>query len=48
VQRKLSRTRGYRGQTGKTSIDPSTGYREQLPFLNILRVNDKKIFVIAR
>jgi branched-chain amino acid transport system substrate-binding protein len=47
VQRKLSHTRRYRGQTGKTSIDPSTGYRRQLPFLSILRVNDKKTFVIA-
>jgi branched-chain amino acid transport system substrate-binding protein len=48
VQRKLSRTKGYRGQTGKTTIDPSTGYRRQLPFLNILRVNDRKVFVIAK
>lgn len=48
VQRNLKNTKGYRGQTGKTSIDPSTGYREQLPFLSILRVNDKKTFVIAK
>jgi branched-chain amino acid transport system substrate-binding protein len=48
VQRMLSRTRNFHGQTGKTSIDPSTGYRKQLPFLNILRVNDKRVFVIAK
>ena len=47
VQKKLRRTRDYRGQTGKTSIDPATGYRKLLPFLNILRVNDQKTFVIA-
>jgi branched-chain amino acid transport system substrate-binding protein len=47
VQRKLKHTKGYRGQTGKTSIDPKTGYRLQLPFLSILEVNDKKTFVIA-
>jgi ABC-type branched-subunit amino acid transport system substrate-binding protein len=27
VQKKLRHTKGYRGQTGKTSIDPATGYR---------------------
>jgi branched-chain amino acid transport system substrate-binding protein len=48
VQRRLTHTRGYRGQTGKTSIDPSTGYRTQLPFLSILRVNKSKTFVIAK
>jgi branched-chain amino acid transport system substrate-binding protein len=47
VQRKLKHTRGYRGQTGRTTIDPATGYRVKLPFLNILKVDDKKTFVIA-
>jgi branched-chain amino acid transport system substrate-binding protein len=47
VQRNLKHTKGYRGQTGKTTIDPATGYRKRLPFLNILRVNDKKTYVIA-
>jgi branched-chain amino acid transport system substrate-binding protein len=47
VQGKLRHTKGYRGQTGKTTIDPATGYRKQLPFLSILRVNDHKTFVIA-
>ena len=46
-QRRIKHTKGYRGQTGETSIDPSTGYRIQLPFLSILRVNDQKTFVIA-
>jgi branched-chain amino acid transport system substrate-binding protein len=47
VQGNLRHTKGYRGQTGKTSIDPATGYRKKLPFLNILHVNDQKTFVIA-
>jgi branched-chain amino acid transport system substrate-binding protein len=47
VQSKLKRTKRYRGQTGTISIDARTGYRTQLPFLNILRVNAKKTFVIA-
>jgi branched-chain amino acid transport system substrate-binding protein len=47
VQRKLKHTKRYRGQTGRTSIDPKTGYRRQLPFLSILEVNQKKSFVIA-
>ena len=47
VQRKLKHTKGYRGQTGTTTIDPATGYRVKLPFLNILRVDATKNFVIA-
>jgi ABC-type branched-subunit amino acid transport system substrate-binding protein len=47
LQRRLKHIKGYRGQTGKTSIDPATGYRLDLPFLNILRVDDRKTFVIA-
>jgi branched-chain amino acid transport system substrate-binding protein len=48
VLRRIKHTKGYRGQTGTTSIDPSTGYRQQLPFLSILRVDNKKNFVIAK
>jgi branched-chain amino acid transport system substrate-binding protein len=47
LQRKLKHTRGYRGQTGRTSIDPSTGYRVKLPFLHILQVDARQHFVIA-
>jgi branched-chain amino acid transport system substrate-binding protein len=48
LQRSLDHTKGYRGQTGTTSIDPATGYRVKLPFLSILRVDARKNFVIAR
>ena len=47
LQRRLKHTKGYRGQTGVTTIDPATGYRTELPFLNILRVDATKNFVIA-
>ena len=47
VQKKLKHTKGFGGQTGRTTIDPATGYRVQLPFLDILRVSEKKTFVIA-
>ena len=47
LQRRLKRTKNYAGQTGTTTIDPATGYRTQLPFLNILRVDAAKNFVIA-
>ena len=48
VQKKLEHTKGYRGQTGRITIDPATGYRVKLPFLDILEVNAKRTFVIAR
>jgi branched-chain amino acid transport system substrate-binding protein len=48
LQKGLKHTKGYRGQTGTTTIDPATGYRVKLPFLNILRVDATKNFVIAR
>jgi branched-chain amino acid transport system substrate-binding protein len=47
VLRNVKHTKGFRGQTGKVSLDPATGYRVQLPFLNILQVSDQKTFVIA-
>jgi branched-chain amino acid transport system substrate-binding protein len=47
LQKKLRHTKGYRGQTGTTTIDPATGYRVKLPFLNILSVDATKNFVIA-
>ena len=39
LQKRLKHTKGYRGQTGTTTIDPATGYRVKLPFLSILRVD---------
>jgi branched-chain amino acid transport system substrate-binding protein len=48
LQKRLKHTKGYRGQTGTTTIDPTTGYRVKLPFLKIMRVDGKKHFVIAR
>jgi branched-chain amino acid transport system substrate-binding protein len=47
LQKGLKHTKRYRGQTGTITIDPATGYREKLPFLNILSVNGAKNFVIA-
>jgi branched-chain amino acid transport system substrate-binding protein len=47
VQRKLKHTKGYRGQTGTTTINPRSGYRVKLPFLHILKVDLKQNFVIA-
>ncbi len=47
LQRLLSRTKVYRGQTGITTIDPATGYRTELPFLQILQVDAAKNFVIV-
>jgi len=47
LQRALKHTKRYRGQTGSITIDPATGYRVQLPFLNILTVNAAGQFVIA-
>lgn len=47
LQRILKHTRGFRGQTGSVTIDPATGYRENLPFLKILSVDAKRDFVIA-
>jgi branched-chain amino acid transport system substrate-binding protein len=47
LQKRLKHTKRYRGQTGTTTIDPATGYRVKLPFLNILSVDATKNFVIA-
>ena len=47
LQKRLKRTKGFRGQTGTTTIDPATGYRVKLPFLNILNVDATRNFVIA-
>jgi branched-chain amino acid transport system substrate-binding protein len=47
LQRTLKHTKGYRGQTGTTTIDPKTGYRVKLPFLSILSVDATQNFVIA-
>jgi branched-chain amino acid transport system substrate-binding protein len=48
LQRRLKRTKNYQGQTGAITIDPATGYRTQLPFLSILRVDAAKNFVFAQ
>jgi branched-chain amino acid transport system substrate-binding protein len=47
LQRRLKHTKGFRGQTGTTTIDPATGYRVKLPFLHILSVDASQHFVIA-
>jgi branched-chain amino acid transport system substrate-binding protein len=47
LQRRLKRTRNYRGQTGTITIDRATGYRTELPFLQILRVDNASNFVIT-
>jgi branched-chain amino acid transport system substrate-binding protein len=46
VERRLRRTKGYRGATGMITIDPKTGYRIKVP-VSILRVDSRKRFVIA-
>jgi ABC-type branched-subunit amino acid transport system substrate-binding protein len=48
LQRRLKRTKNYRGQTGTTTIDAATGYRTELPFLHILKVDAASTFVIAQ
>jgi len=47
LQKRLKHTKNYHGQTGATTIDPATGYRTDLPFLHILRVDSYKDFVIS-
>jgi branched-chain amino acid transport system substrate-binding protein len=47
VERRLRRTKGYRGATGTITIDPKTGYRTTVP-VSILRVDRQKRFVLAR
>jgi branched-chain amino acid transport system substrate-binding protein len=47
VERKLRATSGFRGATGKITIDPRTGYRTTVP-VSILRVDNRKRFVIAK
>src|SRR5947209_10535750 len=47
VERRLRRTKGFRGATGPITINPKNGYRTNVP-VSILRVNNHKTFVIAR
>ena len=47
VERKLRRTKRYRGATGAITIDTRTGYRTNGP-VSILRVDSRKRFVIAK
>jgi len=46
VAKALRATRGHRGATGAISIDPSSGYRRDVP-VDILTVNARERFVIA-
>ena len=46
VERQLRRTKRLLGATGPITIDSRTGYRTNVP-LSILRVNDRRTFVIA-
>jgi ABC-type branched-subunit amino acid transport system substrate-binding protein len=47
VERKLRRTKEFRGATGAITINPKNGYRRNIP-VRILRVNDRKRFVVAK
>jgi branched-chain amino acid transport system substrate-binding protein len=47
VERQLRRTKEFHGATGAITINPKNGYRTNVP-VRILRVNDRKRFVIAR
>jgi branched-chain amino acid transport system substrate-binding protein len=47
VERQLRRTKEFHGATGAITINPKNGYRTNIP-VRILRVNDRKRFVIAR
>lgn len=47
VERRLRRTRNFRGATGPITINPKNGFRTNVP-VSILRVNDHKRFVIAK
>jgi branched-chain amino acid transport system substrate-binding protein len=47
VERKLRRTKKFRGATGPITIKPKNGYRTNVP-VSILRVNNHKRFVIAK
>jgi branched-chain amino acid transport system substrate-binding protein len=47
IERQLRRTKGFRGATGPITISPKRGYRTNVP-VSILRVNDRRKFVIAR
>ncbi len=46
VEHQLRRTTRYRGATGIITLDPTTGYRRNVP-ISILRVSARKRFVIA-
>jgi ABC-type branched-subunit amino acid transport system substrate-binding protein len=47
VERRLRRTRNFLGATGPITINPKNGLRTNVP-VSILRVNDRKRFVIAK
>jgi branched-chain amino acid transport system substrate-binding protein len=47
VEHGLRRTEGFRGATGRITINPKTGYRTNVP-VSILRVDNRKRFVIAK
>jgi ABC-type branched-subunit amino acid transport system substrate-binding protein len=47
VERKLRRTKEFRGATGAITINRKNGYRTNVP-VSVLRVNNRKRFVIAK
>lgn len=47
VERQLRTTKHFAGATGSITINPKTGYRENVP-VSILRVNARRTFVIAK
>jgi branched-chain amino acid transport system substrate-binding protein len=47
VERRLRRTKKFRGATGAITINPKNGYRTNIP-VRILRVDDRKRLVIAQ
>jgi branched-chain amino acid transport system substrate-binding protein len=48
LSRALRAVRNAKGQTGPISIAPKTGYRTNLPFLSILRVDGAGKYVVTR
>jgi branched-chain amino acid transport system substrate-binding protein len=48
MARELRALRDVQGQTGPISIDPKTGYRTRLPFLEIMRVSNAGKYVVVK
>jgi branched-chain amino acid transport system substrate-binding protein len=47
VERRLRRTKDFRGETGPITINPKNGYRANVP-VSILSVNKQQKFIIAK